>query len=219
MLLAIDSSTAWVGVGLYDEVAGTIVEERVWRAGTEHGRQLMPAVDAALRAHGLGREAVGAIAVAVGPGTFNGVRVGVTTAKLLAYGLGVPIVGIDTLEVQAAVARGLVRPLLDAARGEVVTALFRDGVRVEEDRIASPEQLFEEPAEPTLFVGEMKAEWRTALEAIRGRAVVASPASCIRRPGLLAELGAARLARGEADDAATLAPVYLRQPHITPARR
>jgi tRNA threonylcarbamoyladenosine biosynthesis protein TsaB len=218
VILAIDSSTAWMGVGLYDEVEGVVVEERVWRGGFDHCRQLLPGVDAALHAHGMTRANVGAIAVALGPGTFNGVRVGVTTAKLIAYGLGLPIVGVDTLELHAAGVRGLVRPLLDAARGEVATALFRDGRRLEEDRVASTEELFVEPAEETLFVGELKPEWRTALERIGGRASVASPARCLRRPGVLAELAAARLARGESDDAATLAPLYLRQPHITPPR-
>jgi tRNA threonylcarbamoyladenosine biosynthesis protein TsaB len=211
VLLAIDSSTAWMGVGLYDELAGVVVEERIWRVDREHSLQLMPAMDAALRAHGLGRETVSGIAVAVGPGTFNGVRVGVTTAKLLSYGLGVPIAGVNTLEVHAAPFRGVVRAVLDAARGEVATALFRDGVRVEEDRIASPDELFDEEA---LFVGELKPEWR---ERLGDRA--ASPALCARRPGVLAELAAARLARGDADEAATLVPVYLRQPHITPPRR
>ena len=216
MILAIDSSTAWMGIGLYED---GVVEERVWRVGSDHSRQLMPAIDAALRAHGVERASLSAVAVALGPGTFNGVRVGVTTAKLIAYGLGKPIVGVNTLEVYAAGRRGLVRPVLDAARGEVATALFRDGTRVEEDRIATPEELFVEPGEETLFVGELKAEWRQTLEAVGGRAVVATPARCLRRPGLLAELGAVRLARGESDDVAALAPVYLRQPHITPPRR
>src|SRR5688572_14231058 len=127
-----------MGVGLYDEIEGVVVEERVWRGGIDHCRQLLPEVDAALRAHEMTRADVGAVAVALGPGTFNGVRVGVTTAKLIAYGLGRPIVGVDTLELYAGRLRGRVRPLLDAARGEVATALFSDGRRLEDDRVASP---------------------------------------------------------------------------------
>jgi tRNA threonylcarbamoyladenosine biosynthesis protein TsaB len=218
VILAIDSSTAWMGVGLYDETEGVVVEERIWRGHTNHCRLLLPEVDAALRAHGLTRPDIGAIAVAGGPGTFNGVRVGVTTAKLIAYALGRPVVGVDTLEVHAAGLCGLVRPLLDAARGEVATALFRDGRRLEDDRIASTDELFVEPDEPTLFVGELKPAWRAALERVGGRASVATPAQCLRRPGVLAELAARRLARGESDDAKTLVPLYLRQPHITPPR-
>jgi tRNA threonylcarbamoyladenosine biosynthesis protein TsaB len=219
VILALDSSTAWIGVGIYDEIQGVLLQERVWRSGIDHNRQLLPAVEEALRAGGLSRHDLTAVAVARGPGTFNGVRVGVTTAKLIAYGLDLPIVGVDTLELQAASEHGLVRPILDAARGEVATALFRDGARLEDDRVTSPDELFVEPDEPTLFVGELKPEWRQRLAAIGGRATVASPAACARRPGLLAEIAAARLAHGEADDAATLTPLYLRQPHISPARR
>ncbi|HEY3081418.1 MAG TPA: tRNA (adenosine(37)-N6)-threonylcarbamoyltransferase complex dimerization subunit type 1 TsaB [Chloroflexota bacterium] len=223
MILALDSSTAWSGVGLYDENEGVVVDERIWRTGTEHCRQLMPEIDGALRAHGVGRADLTGVAVALGPGTFNGLRVATTTAKLIAHGLGRPLVGVDTLELHAAVALGtgmLVRPLLDAARGELATALFRAGTRLErleEDRIAAPSSL-PAPTEPTLFVGELAPAWREALRQADGPVVLATPAQCVRRPGLLAELALDRLRRGEVDDAASLAPLYLRQPHITPPR-
>jgi tRNA threonylcarbamoyladenosine biosynthesis protein TsaB len=224
VILALDSSTAWAGVGLYDENEGVLLEERIWRTGTDHCRQLMPEVDAALRAHGVARGDVAAVAVAVGPGTFNGVRVATTTGKLIAHALGRPLIGVDTLELHAAVALGtgmLVRALLDAARGEIATALFRAGARLErleEDRIALPSSLISPPAEPTLFVGELPDRWREMLRPAGERAVLATPAQCVRRPGLLAELAIERLRRGEVDDAASLAPLYLRQPHITPPR-
>jgi tRNA threonylcarbamoyladenosine biosynthesis protein TsaB len=224
VILALDSSTAWSGVGLYDENEGVVVEERVWRTGADHGRALMPEVDRALRAHGLDRVALTAVAVALGPGTFNGVRVATTTAKLIARGLGCRLVGVDTLELTAAVALGtgmLVRPLLDAARGELATALFRAGDRlgrIEADRIAAPSSLTA-PTEPTLFVGELPRAWRAELALAGGAVRLATPAQCVRRPGLLAELALDRLRRGEADDPAALAPLYLRQPHITPPRK
>jgi tRNA threonylcarbamoyladenosine biosynthesis protein TsaB len=223
VILALDSSTAWAGVGLYDEGERVSLDERVWRSGAEHGRELMPEVDGALRAHGVPRDAIGAVAVAVGPGTFSGVRVATTTAKLIAHGLGRPLIGVDTLELHAAVALGtgrLVRVVLDAARGELATALFRAGQRLErleEDRIAAPSSLLAPTDEPTLFVGELPSAWRAEPPAGEW-AVLATPAQCLRRPGLLAELAAERLRRGEVDDAASLAPRYLRQPHITPPR-
>jgi tRNA threonylcarbamoyladenosine biosynthesis protein TsaB len=114
----------------------------------------------------------------------------------------------------------LVRAVLDAARGELATALFRAGARLErleEDRIAEPSSL-PAPTEPTLFVGELPPAWREALGRAGGPVVLATPAQCVRRPGLLAELALERLRRGEGDDAASLAPLYLRQPHITPPR-
>lgn len=225
MLIAIDTSTAVAGICLYDIDRSAVVDERVWQTGIRHAEQLVPQVDAALRLRGLGPADLHAIAVALGPGTFNGVRVGVATAKLLARARGLPIVGVDTLEPYAAAARGsgwLVRPLLGAARGEIATALWRAGAvlsRLEDDRIAGPHELFVEPAELTLFTGELTDEWRAALSRLGPRALVATPAQAVRRPALLAELGAERLRRGEVDDVATLAPIYLRPPHITAPRR
>ena len=163
------------------------------------------------------RKEITAIAVAIGPGTFNGVRVAVSTAKLLARGLGVPLIGVDTLEVHAAVApRIVVRPILDASRGEVATALFRDGCRLEPDHLANADDLFEDvPDEPTLIVGELKPEWRTAIARLGPTAILGTSSQCRRRPAALAELAATRLANGDTDDPATLLPIYLRQPHIT----
>src|SRR5581483_2250700 len=107
-------------------------------------------------------------------------------------------------------------------RGEIATALWRAGAvlsRLEDDRIAGPHELFVEPAELTLFTGDLTDEWRAVLSRLGPRALVATPAQAVRRPALLAELGAELLRRGEVDDVATLAPIYLRPPHITAPRR
>ena len=218
MLLALDTSTAYAGICLMHPATGRVVEERVWHTGIRHSEQLIPTVDAALRQHGLGPDALSAIAVAVGPGTFNGVRVAVATAKLLASARGLPLVGVDTLELYARPGM-LVRPLLSAARGEAATALFRGAERLEEDRVAGPEELFRPPAEPTLFTGELTDEWRAAIAQLGPSALLASPAEALRRSSTLAEIALGRLARGETDDHAALQAIYLRAPHITQARR
>src|SRR5581483_1378113 len=117
VLIAIDTSTGWAGLCLYDLDRSAVVDERMWQTGIRHCEQVVPVLDAMLRLHELGPGDLTAVAVAAGPGTFNGVRVGVSTAKLLARARGLPIVGVDTLEVYAAAARGtgrLVRPLLGA---------------------------------------------------------------------------------------------------------
>lgn len=225
MLLAIDTSTAWAGVCLFDAAARRVVDERVWHTGTNHTEQLIPAIDGALRQHTLAPADVTAVAVAVGPGTFNGVRVAASTAKMLARARRLPLVGVHTLELYAAQARGsglLVRPLLGAARGEAATALWRAGdtvERLEEDRIAGPGELFRPPAEPTLFTGELTDEWRAAVLALGPNARLAGSAQAVRRPAVLAELAAERIAAGRTDDPAALQAVYLRPPHITQAKR
>jgi tRNA threonylcarbamoyladenosine biosynthesis protein TsaB len=225
MLLAIDTSTAWAGVCLFDAERRRIVDERVWHTGTSHTEQLIPTIDWALRQHGLAPSDLSAIAVAVGPGTFNGVRVAVSTAKMLARARGLPLVGVDTLEIYAAQARGsglLVRPLLSAARGEAATALWRSGStleRIEDDRIAGPDELFHTPTEPTLFTGELTDDWRAAVAGLGPTALLATSAQAVRRPAVLAELALARIEAGQLDDAAALQAIYLRPPHITKARR
>src|SRR5207237_6747694 len=115
---------------LYDPGEGRVLEERSWRCGTDHSRQLLPEIDAALHAHGLTARDLTGVGVAIGPGTFNGVRVAVATAKLLAQALAISVVGVDTLELYARPWRGsgvLVRPILGASRGEIGTALWRAG--------------------------------------------------------------------------------------------
>ena len=225
MLIAIDGSTAWSGVALYDPDGRRLIEERSWRSGADHARQLLPEIDAAVRAQGLRAADLTGVGVAVGPGTFNGVRVAVSTAKLLAQALSIPVVGVDTLELYALAWRGsdlLVRPILGAARGEVGTALWRAGAaleRLEETRLASLDDLAVEPAERTIFVGELEPAWRARLAGLGPLARVAGPDQAIRRAGGLAVLAAERLAAGRADPVDALAPLYLRPPHITQPRR
>lgn len=225
MLIALDSSTAWCGVALYDQARGELLEERSWRSGTDHCRQLLPEIDAATRAHSLTARDLTAVAVALGPGTFNGVRVAVATAKLLAQSLAIPVVGIGTLELYVQPWRGsdlLVRPILSAARGELGTGLWRAGAslkQIESVRLASTNDIFVPPDEPTLFAGELEPAWRDAIAQLGPNARVATAAQSTRRAAALVELAAERLSAGSFDSVAELTPVYLRPPHITKPRR
>jgi tRNA threonylcarbamoyladenosine biosynthesis protein TsaB len=225
VLIAIDSSTAWCGVALYDPAERRLLEERSWRTGADHARQLLPEIDAAVRAQGLGARDLSGVGVAVGPGTFNGVRVAVATAKLLAQALAIPVVGVETLELYALAWRGsglLVRPILGAARGEVGTALWRAGEtveRLESTRLVGLEELLVAPVEPTLFVGELEPAWRERIAALGPAARLTDPAQSPRRPGALALRAAERLDEGRADPVESLEPLYLRPPHITQPRR
>lgn len=225
MLLTIDTSTAWSGVCLYDRASARVLAESVWRSGTAHCEQLLPTVESLLRQQGLAPTDLTAVAVANGPGTFNGVRVGVATAKLIAYGRAIPIVAIETLAIYVWAVRGwsgLVRPILSATRGEIVTGLWRGGqapVQIEPTRIAPFAEICIAPAEPTLYIGELTEVWRAALAELGPFARVASPAEAVRRPAALAEAAQVRLAQDDVDDSATLVPRYVRPPHITQPRR
>jgi tRNA threonylcarbamoyl adenosine modification protein YeaZ len=225
VILGIDASTAWSGLCLYDDASRVVLVERIWRTGTDHVRQILPEADALLRGQGMTARDLTGVGVAVGPGTFNGVRVAVSTAKVMAQALDIPIVGVNTLLAYVVPLRGtgsLVRPILGAARGEIGTGLWRAGVQIEEieaTRLAAPADLSVPSDETVLFVGEFGEALRERIQALGENALLASPVQAVRRPAAIAEVAAERMAIGEIDDRAALAPIYLRPPHITTPRR
>jgi tRNA threonylcarbamoyladenosine biosynthesis protein TsaB len=134
-LLAIESATDMVGVALLRDDGGSA--ERVHLGGRAHAELLAPAIEEVCAVSGCTVADIDQIAVDVGPGLFTGLRVGVATAKALAQALGVPLLGVGSLDVLAAAAveaeleesgairTGPVASVVDARRGEVFAAAFR----------------------------------------------------------------------------------------------
>ncbi|HEX7226173.1 MAG TPA: tRNA (adenosine(37)-N6)-threonylcarbamoyltransferase complex dimerization subunit type 1 TsaB [Candidatus Binatia bacterium] len=134
-ILGLDTSTSVASVAISED--GRIVAEDCYpRRGTaersgaksNHAEIILPLIDSVLHRAGIGLRDVTGIAVAIGPGSFTGVRIGLSTVQGLAYGTGVPAVGISTLQAIAArVAdfEGIVCPILDARKDEVYAAIFR----------------------------------------------------------------------------------------------
>ena len=224
MLLAIDTSTRYAGVCLRDEQ--WVVASVSWRSAHNHTRELMPAIQQLLRQRGSEVGALRAIAVALGPGGFSALRVGMSVAKGLAFSLDVPLVGVETLEMEAypyATTGVPTSPLLDVGRGEVAAAVFGqvDGVwrKVVEAAIRTPEDLVEtikgHGYERVLFCGE-GVQGREAFlkEALRDEALVVTPHVAAVRLWALAQLGWQRYTSGQFDDVAALQPFYLRRPSI-----
>ena len=231
ILLGIETATELVGVCVAD---GTGPRAGVWATGRRrHAESLAPAVAHVLRQAGVTLSELTAIAVDVGPGLFTGLRVGVTTAKGLAQGLGLGVVGVGSLEVLARAAfdaghEGTAVPVVDARRGEVFTARYRrphDGAPMEmlvAPRVLRPEVLAAELAagSPTptgdagrvLAVGDGALRYRDVLVAVGG-VVVAGPSLASPPPQVLVALAAERLAAGgRGDDPALVVPEYLRGP-------
>ena len=116
MLLAIDTSSQYASVALHD---GTrVLGEHSWLAGFEHSRSLLPNIRTLLDQAGVTAQQVTAVVVALGPGSFNGLRVGLSTAKGLAIGLGIPLVGVPTLDLVRA-EYGTADLGLNAGRGRI----------------------------------------------------------------------------------------------------
>ena len=214
-LLAIDTTTSRGSVALLqdEEVRGEVrfVEEG------GHSRTLFPAVETVLRLAARPPADVDAYAVAVGPGSFTGVRIGISTVQGLALGSGRPVLGITSLEALAARLIGTSEALvavMDAYRDQVFVAAYDPELRpTRAPEAVAPDGpwLDELPPRPALL-GDGARRYRDAMHARRPDAVF--PERSLFLAGTLGRLAAPRLARGEGIDAAALRPSYLRSPDI-----
>lgn len=230
MYLAIDTSTNWTGVALA-EVARTdssgqerkLIAELGWHTERNHSVELLPNLTNLLKQIRKNVNEVKGLCVALGPGSFNGLRVGLSIAKGLAYGLRIPLVGVSTLEAEAYPFLHLNFPVCSvqgAGRGEVAAAIFKKQkgkwVRLLEEQIMAPEELCKHVNRRTIFCGEINEDVEKVLRyKLRALALFPPPFICTRRAGNVLCLGLERLLKGEEDDPAALQPLYLRRPPIT----
>ena len=213
MLLAVDTSTAQVGLAIYD--GAQVIGEYAWRSSQRHTVELAPAISDLLSRCGLTMEDVTALGVALGPGSFTSLRVGLALVKGLALSRHIPLIGIPTLDILANAQPESKLPLavvIQAGRGRFAVGWYkssRNGWQAQGDaRVVTLEALKDEVKSPSIVCGEFTVEDRQKI--IENENVqLTSPAQSVRRPAKLAELAWARWQRGETDDAASLAPIYL----------
>ena len=216
VVLGIETSSLHGGVALVGERG--LIGESVLNIEVTYSERILPAIDRLLAEAGLAVPDLGGLAVAIGPGSFTGLRIGLSTAKGLAAASATPLVGVPTLRAMAwglPFARHPICPILDARKGEVYCALFRwtEGGLVQEmeDAALAPEALAARITEPTILLGEGVAGYRQFLAGALGPLALFPPAALAgARPAAVAALGRARLLRGERDDPAALVPRYLR---------
>ena len=214
MLLAVDTSTNQMGLALYD---GTqVIGELFWRSRHYHTVELAPAVADLFSRSGLKIDAIEALGVALGPGSFTSLRVGLAFVKGLALARHLPIFGIPTLDVVAAALGVRDLPLaavLQAGRGRLALSWYEAGENGWQSKgpaqVTTVDELAESIQKPTIVCGELSADERQRLARKRVNVVLPSPAACVRRPAVLAELAWERWQTGVQDDAASLAPIYL----------
>jgi tRNA threonylcarbamoyladenosine biosynthesis protein TsaB len=214
VILALDTSTRIVGVAIYDGCR--VLSESTWTSQDYHTVELAPAVAEAFRKTGLDIDGLGVIAVAIGPGSFTGLRVGLALAKGLALARRIPLIGISTMDIMATAQPLLTIPMaivLRAGRGRLAVGWYRaseDGWKISgKMEIQTAEELEQEIKTPTLICGELTEEERSFLGRRHDQTRLASPAHSLRRPAFLAELAWKRWQNGEIDDAVSLAPIYL----------
>ncbi len=217
-LLALDTSTEWASVAIYDGTA--VLGEETWHAQRRHAEELFPTIERILSHTRAPMSSITKIAVATGPGSFTGLRVAIAAAQGLARGCGATLVGVSTLDVLAyphASSKLRTCPLLPAGRGEFYAALYQERNRKWARRspfIVGPLlDICRQIGTHTLFVGEIDAEAESTLRDLLGPlALFAAPASRMRRAGYLAELGWTEIAERKQQPLGALEPIYVRQP-------
>ena len=214
MLLAVDTSTKQMGLALYD--GAQVIGELLWQSRHYHTVELAPAVADLITRSGLKIDAIQALGVALGPGSFTSLRVGLSFVKGLALARHLPIIGVPTLDVVAAAQEVRELPLaavLQAGRGRLALTWYKAGETGWDSRgtasVTTADELAESINKPTIVCGELTADERQRLARKRVNVVLPSPAACVRRPAVLAELAWERWQAGAQDDAASLAPIYL----------
>ena len=224
LILGIDTATLSCSVALLRDE--TLLAEMTLKIKKTHSERLMPLLDQMLTESGIEREAIDAVAVAVGPGSFTGLRIGVATARGLAQGLGIPAVPVCTL---AALAEGvptpgaLICPLLDARRSQVYAALYRrrsDPPFALETLIVPAARAITDLTadlmpydQPVIFIGEGLNSYAADLQqALPARAVITPAPFRICHAGLVAICGQRLLAANPLASYLELLPRYLRRP-------
>lgn len=215
LLLAFDTSSEMIGFAIAEPER--LLAEAIWRGQRQGTATLLAAAMRALEVSGHIESDLRAVAVATGPGSFSGLRVGMGIAKGLALGLDIPIVGIPTLAVTAEPFRAARQPvcaMIAAGRSRFAYAVYeeRDGMMRETLPMAHGDGT-EIGAALAAYPGVIVCgEVEGALEAIRAAAPDATipPASVrIRRPGTLADMAWRRILAEGADDLVALEPIYL----------
>lgn len=201
-VLAIDTSNFTLGIALID--GNQVMGEYITNLKKNHSVRVMPAIETLLKDCDMLPKELDKIVVAKGPGSYTGVRIGVTIAKTLAWTLNIPLSGVSSLEALAANGRyfhGYVSPLFDARRGQVYTSLYEYNheqltMVIEDCNILSSEwaSRLKERNRPVLFVGQDVEIHREAISQILGDLAFFSPNQLFNpRPSELAFIGKAKM--------------------------
>jgi len=215
MILSIDTSTQWMGIALFD--GWMILYEKVWKTTRRHTVELSPAIEKALLDAAIERKDLKGVAVALGPGSFTSLRIGLAVAKGFSLSLHIPLIGVPSLDIFA---RGIPAQekdlicLLRVGRGRFAALKYKhNGEKWEssgEFSNVSAHDLEKSITSRTLVCGEMDAEEKKVLARRWRNVQFPDPPQNIRRPSILANIAYERFIVEDFDDAASTSPIYLR---------
>jgi tRNA threonylcarbamoyladenosine biosynthesis protein TsaB len=232
MILGVDTAGSVASAALMEN--GQLIAEEIFPpesipdrprsvGKTNHAETILPLVETLLKKSGVALAQITAFAVSQGPGSFTGLRIGLSTIKGLAFGLEASVVGVPTLlaiATQAPMAADFVCPILDAKKNEIYIALFsrkNEGLERVTADLAGPPDLIPEilgalhNGESCIFMGEgarIHADLVTGV--LGGRALFAPDRVSPSVAAAVCKLGEEKVRRGERDSAASLAPIYVR---------
>lgn len=218
-LLAVDTSTRTTGLAIYDGVQ--VLSECIWSCTERQTVELAPALDDLLQRSSIQINNIGALAIALGPGSFTGLRIGLAFVKGMALVLHTPLIGVPSLDALAAAQPVVNKPMaaiLRAGRGRLAVGWYQmapddDGEsRWQSDsrmEVLTVVDLSQRITSPTVICGEITEAERRVLGRKWKNAVISTPAQSLRRPSFLAELAWIRWQRGLVDNPETLSPIYL----------
>ena len=216
-VIAIETATMAGSIAIID--AARVISEITLNARATHSERLMAAIDRLLGDSGLAIDDMDGVAVSIGPGSFTGLRIGLSAAKGLSYASGKPLIGIPTLDALAlnmTFSRYLICPIQDARKGEVYTALYRPGdnspEKMTDDMAVDPSALAGMITQKTVFLGDGVNRYRELLMKQLGELYNEAPIPLqLPRASNVAMLALKRLEKGDTDDPFTMIPRYIRK--------
>lgn len=217
-ILALETATLAGGIAIVDDSEGLISEVRV-EVKVAHAERLMPSIEWLLQASNISVNQIDAFALSIGPGSFTGLRIGLSTAKGFSYSTGKPIVPVPTLDAFAETipyCRHLVCPMLDARKNEVYAALYTwEGStcrKILPETALDPHELLKKINEPVVFMGDGAVTYRhLILDTLKTRAVFAPASRMSPAASAVAEIAIEKLKQGIETDPVSLVPFYIRK--------
>ena len=222
LTLAFDTSSRTAAVAVLRD--DTILYDSIINTGLNHSEMLMPEIDYACRRVGIKISDVNLFACTLGPGSFTGLRIGVSTLKGLMLATGTPAAGVSSLAavvLNLGTTSKLICSMIDAGRGQVYVAYFRYNdenilQQISEEKAVNPQEIINNTDKNTLFVGDGAIKYADIIKNIKSEVSIASDLQHYIRASAVGILGRKKFAEKDLLDASTLVPVYLRSADALP---
>jgi len=217
-VLAIDTATGTCSVALAD--GDRVMGETFLQGQKNHSEKLISLIDWLFESSSMSPADLDIVAVSSGPGSFTGLRVGISTAQGIAFSLGKDLVGVSTLEVlarQACRVGGYLCPMIDARKQQVYTCLYQCSCgggleKIVEEKVTEIERWLEDLPGPAIFTGSGACRWRESIEGAKSQHIVLPEFLSVPRASTLAVIAGERYLHNRRNELEEIVPVYIRPP-------